>query len=149
MKQAAVQMGIPVAHLKIVKTLFPEGFDHNHVLSDRVRKFYDEHKAEVEATEEKSIEALKKIKLGNDITLQQLEIEEAKKQMVQIKDVEEFMLNFGTQLSAVLKDRLTKEFPPRVTGLSEEAVTKLCREYYNEIVELLRKDIKEWNVNDK
>lgn len=69
--------------------------------------------------------------------------------MVQIKEVEEFMLNFGIQLSAVLKDRLTKELPPRVTGLSEEAVNKLCREYYNEMVELLQTDLKGWNTNDK
>jgi hypothetical protein len=145
LKQASVQMGIPLAHLKIVKQHCPEGFTVNQVHADKVRKYYDEHKSEIEVQEEKSLEALKKIKLGNDIKLQELAIEEAKKQMVQIKDVEEFMLTFGTQLSAVLKDRLTKELPPRVTGLSEEAVNKLCREYYNELVKRLQTDLKNWN----
>lgn len=142
-------MGISLAHIKIVKRLFPEGFTVNQVHPDKVRKYYDEHKDLILKTELESDDNLQRQRLQNIVILQEIEIEEARKQMVQIKEVEEFMLNFGIQLSAVLKDRLTKELPPRVTGLSEEAVNKLCREYYNEIVKLLSEDIKHWNTNDK
>jgi hypothetical protein len=134
--------------MKVIKVIYPDGFTgNNQVFIDRVQKFYAEHKDEVIAHCSKSKEELVKEKLSNDIVLQKIEIEEAKKQTVNVKEVETFMTNFGVQLGALLKNRLIKELPPRIVGLKEEAVAALCKEYYNEIVKVLSKNIIEWNNN--
>ena len=145
MKQVAEQTGIPVEHIKIIKVLYPEGFGKNQMWPDKIAKYYEDHKAEIVDKQSKSYDELKKVKLSGEIVLQDIEIEEAKKKVVAIKDVEEFMQSFGIQLSAVLKSKIVKELPPRVVGLKEEAVDTICKTFYNELCDLLNRNIIEWN----
>jgi len=145
LKQVTVQTGIPINQLKIIKGLYPEAFTVNQIYVDKVVKFYEDNKEQIVAQDEKSIEALKKEKLTGDIILQKIEIEEAKKQVIAIKDVEEFMRDFGVQLSAALKSKVVKELPPKITGLKEEDVTTICKDFYNELVKLFQSNVKIWN----
>lgn len=145
LKQMSEQTGIPVGHLRIVKNQYPDGFTKTEIHAEKVLKYYEDNKEKIVALQDKSKEELQKEKLSNDIVLQKIEIAEAKKESVSVKEVESFMTNFGIQLGALLKNRLIKELPPRITGLKEEAVTALCKEYYNEIVKVLSKNIDDWN----
>jgi hypothetical protein len=150
MKQVSATHGIPIQHLKYIKEHFPEGFTaSNKVILEKVLKYYEDNKTLiVQGAEEKNQDALKRERTKNvqkQNVLLDIQIEEAKKQTVNIKDVETFMANFGVQLSAVLKNALTKELPPRIVGLSQEDVTRICKEYYNEVLELFSKNMDEWN----
>ena len=149
MSQAANALNIPLDVMKIIKTLCPDGFTKsNQVRGDIVEDFYKKNKSLIEEKSSYSTDKLEHQKLANVVILQELEIEEARKQVVPIKDVEEFMRNFGIQLGAVLKAKITRELPPRITGQSQEKVIEYCKEYYNEIVDLLKKNITNWNKPD-
>ena len=145
MKQVVEQTGIPISHLKIIKKRYPDGFTVNNIYIDKVRQFYSEHKQEIIEEEEQSYEALRKEKLANEILLQELKIEQEKKQAIPLKDMEQFMGDFGIQLSSVLKSKLTKELPPQIIGVKEEEVNKLCKEMYNSLIELLTSNMDKWN----
>jgi len=144
-KQVNQATGIPISQLKLIKVLHPSAFTKTEIFLDEVVKYYNENKDKLIEKDNQSIESLKKEKLANDIVLQQIEIEEAKKQVVAVKEVELFMANFGTQLGAVLKAKIVKELPSRVNGLSEEEIIKVCKEFYNELVSLFSKNIEIWN----
>ena len=149
LKQAATTTGIPIRHLRIIKELYPEGFTNNgKVRLTEVTDWYAKNKELILKKEEDSIETLKKQKLANEVILQELRIAEEKRQTVAITEVEEFMVNFGTQLSAVLKSFMVTELPPRVIGLGQEDVTKICREQFNAMVALFNKNMKEWNRDE-
>jgi hypothetical protein len=146
LKQVEEQTGIPISQLKLIKTLYPDGFTKTEIFVDKVKAYYVEHKEELEEIDSKSKEELVKQKLANEIILQEIDIAEARKQVIPIKEMEQFMGDFGIQLGAVLKSKLTKELPPQVIGLKEEDVIKICRDTYNSLVELFNKNLEEWNV---
>jgi len=150
MKQAALQLGIPIGHLKIIKDLYPDAFtSNNQVIIDKVVSYYSNNKDKILEIEGKSLETLKKEKLTNEIILQKLKIEEAKKQSVNINDLSAYKTDFGIQLSGLLKQKFTKELPPQVTGRKEEDVIKLCVDMVNQVFEILLKDMENWtNFND-
>jgi hypothetical protein len=145
LKQVEEQTGIPITQLKLVKTLYPKAFTKTEIYVDRILEYYNQHKDEIIAADNKSIDTLKKEKLSNDIILQQIEIEEAKKQVIAVKEVELFMSNFGVQLGATLKAKMVKELPARINGLSEEEVIRVCKDFYNELVILFQSNISNWN----
>ena len=149
LKQMATQTGIPITHLRIVKIQYPEGFTKTEIHAQKVLDYYEANKEKILAQQDKSKEEPQKEKLSNDIVLQKIEIAEAKKESVSVKEVEQFMVDLGVQLGALLKNRLIKELPPRITGLKEEDVTALCKEYYNEICKVLSKSIDNWNKADE
>ena len=152
LRQASVQLNIPYDTLKQIKVLFPEGFTSgNAVRIDEVKEFYEKNKGLIESTSKESTETLSRKRLQNTVILQELDIEsktldveEQKKNTINIKEVETFMLNFGLELGGILKNTLVKELPPRVVGLTEEETTKLCREYYNHLIQLFDNNLKEW-----
>jgi hypothetical protein len=148
--QAALELGIPYDHLRIVKKLYPEGFVSNgNIIRENVLTYYQSHQAEVEAMALDGLQALKEKKLKNDILLQEFEIEEAKKSVVPIEEVKEFLSTFGLLLGSTLKSGLTKELPPHVVGLKEEDVVKLCKEFYNTLIQLISKNLKDWSTTPK
>jgi hypothetical protein len=146
MKQVAEQTGIPYKHLKLIKELYPAGFNlNNSVNVDGVVQFYADNKELILETEGKTIDSLKKQRLEQDIILHDIEIQEAKKLSIPLKEVEDFFSSFGIQLGAVLKAKLTKELPPQIIGMKEEDVIKQCISIYNSIIELLGKNMDAWN----
>ena len=138
-----------MSQLKLIKVLLPSAFKTNKIYIDDVVKYYSEHKDEIVSLETKSIDALKREKLSNDIILQNIEIEEAKKHSIPLKDVEQFMGDFGLQLSSVLKAKIVKELPPQIIGLKEEEVIKICRDVYNSIIELWKSNEKMWDNKEQ
>jgi hypothetical protein len=146
--QASKELGIPFDQMRAIKKLYPDGFTSNgSIIRENVVTYYNAHQAEIEKMALDSLQALKEQKLKNDILLQEFEIEEAKKSVVAIADVEEFLKNLGIQIGAVLKAKMTKELPPHIVGLKEEDITRICKEHYNQLVELLQTNMDNWNGN--
>ena len=151
--QVEKSTGITRTILRRIKTALPSAFTKNEIFVEKVVAYYDDHKAELDALEAQSLAALDREKAANAIILQhikidreRIELDEAKKQSLQIGDVTDFMSNFGTQLGAVLKSKLTKELPPQIFGLkSEEELNLKCREMYNSLIELLKRNMSEWD----
>lgn len=149
MRQAESQLKIPMSHLKRIRRLYPDGFTANgSVKRIPVSKYYADNKDLIIKVENEDEIDLKKQKLQNQVILQEIQIAEAKKESIAVKEVDEFMQNFGIQLGAVLRTKLTKELPPQVAGLSEENVSKYCKDFYNELVALFNKNIENWKSSD-
>jgi hypothetical protein len=149
MQQAAIALNIPIQHLKLIKKIYPDGFTSgNSVIQDKVLAFYNANKGMIEEKESESLESLNKQKLSNTVILQELEIQEKKKQIVLINDMEKFMGGFGLHLSTVMKHKITKELPPMVIGESEETVNQICADVYNSLMELVGAKATEWKTPD-
>jgi hypothetical protein len=146
MKSLSASEGIPLSHLKAAKTLNLTGFrTDGRVNWNELEPAYRANLDKIEDFLDNSIERLKKEKLKRDIERADLTIAELKKQKIDIKDINEFMIQLALQLNGLLFSKIVKELPPRVIGKSEEESRFVCKEMVNDIVEVLKTNISEWN----
>ncbi len=145
MKQASIELGIPLDQVKIIKQFCPEAFSKNNSLNvEQVKKYYADNKALIEGIQAETKQTLEKKKLANDIIIQELKIANLRKETVNLQDVSAFFAAFGIEVSAVLKNKIVKELPVKITGNTEEQNVTACKEVYNELIKLIEKNTKEW-----
>lgn len=150
MKQASELLEIPIKHLKIIKSIYPDGFNKNNsVNTDLVRAYYEENKELIISKEQESIETLKKEKLSNDIILQQIEIAKAKRRVIEMGDVKSFLQKLGIEVGSLLMARLVKELPNQIDRVEADKREDLCKDAYNSIVDTMNKSITEWCKENK
>ena len=153
LKQASEQLGIPLSHLKVIKQLYPEGFQrNNNVLADKVAQYYSENRATIISHLDQSIDSLKKeFQAGRNI-LQKIEIQEKQHELISIKELELFLRTLGLGLSGLLKAKLVNELPQRIDRVESSQRESMCKDIYNEISAKLQEDVDKWldeTINSK
>jgi len=146
--QLEAHLGIPKKLLQRAKKLGCPGFRNTKMYADQIAPWLEQNKKLIETTQTEPTEKLKRKELENKIILQELKIEEERRNTINVKVLDEFITGFGIQLGATLKSKIVKELPPRVVGLNEEKATELCKEYYNNIIIDISRDLKEWAKQD-
>lgn len=144
LKQASEAMNIPLDHLRVMKTLYPEGFTVNTVRKDLVKTYYDKNKDLVISKLEQGLDKLKREKLANDILLQQLEIKKQQGKMVELEELGNFLTKLGQSVSNLLLGKLVNELPERINKVESNQRAGVCKELYNEIVAKLQDESNAW-----
>ncbi len=149
MKQVAEQTGIPIKQLKIIKVMYPEGFNRELVKVELVKAYYEKHKELLAKKESESIDTLKKEKLANDIILQNFEIAKQNKQMVKTEDQRQWLKDFGVTLNMLHKSKILNEYPDKFDRVEKSQRPDLWKQLYNDLVSAIHGNYEQWSkVND-
>lgn len=148
MKQLAQDSGIPIKHLKIVSVLCPEVVGlNNKVNVKKAKEYYESNKDFITEIEADSLDNLKKIKLANEIVIQNLDIANKKRQNITTKEETEYLQFLGLTISSILKAKLVNELPIKIDNTEREKRKAVCIEFYNSIVSELYKQLTSRNKN--
>lgn len=144
MAQLSKLTGVETKYFKIIKILKPEYFRaKNNVITqgEDIYNYYLNNKEEVHRVDSESFENLKKIKLSQEIAKGDLEKSKLKGEIILLADEKQFLIKLATIISSTLKAKLVDELPTKIGYLPASEHKEFCKNYYNEIIDLLKKEM--------
>jgi hypothetical protein len=118
-KSAAVWMNLPLKLVRIMNSMNADGIQPNgKVNTDKLMKWYTEHKEQVDSSKELTLEDLKVEDKEKDIRIKELKIREMERDLLLPEDVKQMLVEIATGQSVMIK-KLINEWPIRLAGKSE------------------------------
>ena len=118
-KSAAVWMNLPLKLVRIMNSMNADGIQPNgKVNTDKLMKWYTEHKEQVDSSKELTLEDLKVEDKEKDIRIKELKIREMERDLLLPEDVKQMLVEIATAQSVMIK-KLINEWPIRLAGKSE------------------------------
>lgn len=136
--QASGATGLSKEILRAAKSHGCPGFVAHRLRWDLAEPWIKEHEQELEEWASQSTEEIKRQNLIKDGLLKDLEISKRKQEMLDPKEVAEFLKSFGLSLSSLLKTK-EKDLRSKCSGY-DATITK----EFSELYALIQREIAEW-----